>query len=82
MNGDGSGSECHDQYPEIEAAISGFAIPRSPRALAGGAVTVLSEVMELEKKNTVLLEGAGHFYQHALPQVISNIQAFIGDLVT
>ena len=40
--GDGSGPECRDQYSEIGAAISGATIPRSPRALAGGAVTYLS----------------------------------------
>ena len=39
--GHGSGSECGDQYSEIGAAISGAAIPRSSRALAGGAVTAL-----------------------------------------
>ena len=38
--GAGSGPECRDQYPEIGAAISGFPIPRSPGALARGAVTM------------------------------------------
>jgi alpha/beta superfamily hydrolase len=44
-------------------------------------LTKLSEILNLETRNCISLDGEGHFYERTLPIVISTIRAFIRTLV-
>ena len=52
----------------------------SDRMIPPNDLTELSKLLELEDKDTVLLEREGHFYQWSLPSVSATIRTFLGNL--
>ena len=68
-----------EQLSSIECPVLLFH-GQSDRMISSNDLTFLTEVIGLDSKYSVLLEGEGHFYQRTMPFVVSNISAFIRTL--
>jgi pimeloyl-ACP methyl ester carboxylesterase len=53
---------------------------KSDQMVPSDNLFTLAEEIGLDPVNTVLLDGEGHFYQRALPEVVTSIREFIRSL--